>query len=330
MGHDTGTAIPARARDIPSHHYSYSFSEALQQEWTWSEKYAAQPEILAYLNFVADKFDLTRDIQFETAVISAHFNEGSRRWEVRTSAGELLIARFFIPAVGTLSHANIPKFPGASSFQGEVYFTGQWPKDGVDFRGKRVGIIGTGATAMQAIPLIAQEADHLTVFQRTPNFAAPLMNEPMRAEVDREAKQRYTFLRRGAWESFAGVPFERLRPSALADTPAERQAHYEACWQGTPSTRTAADFMQRRSPCSIGNQAETLPFPRPSSVQTYANDPNRKNARADPPQFHGPRPAGRPRPQRPDSGRDAGRFETTPHPRGQSQSIRLTYGSAEL
>jgi len=222
---------PGARCDIPSHHYSYSFSEALQQEWVWSEKYAAQPEILAYLNFVADKFDLARDIQFETAVVSAHFNEDSGRWKVRTSSGELLIARFFIPAVGTLSHANIPKFPGASSFQGEVYFTGQWPKDGVDFRGKRVGIIGTGATAMQAIPVIAEEANHLTVFQRTPNFAAPLMNGPMRPEVDREAKRRYTLLRQQAWESFAGVPFDRLRPSALADSPAERQAHYEACWQ---------------------------------------------------------------------------------------------------
>ncbi|KAI3603364.1 Cyclohexanone monooxygenase [Cupriavidus necator H850] len=222
---------PGARCDIPSHHYSYSFSDELQQEWTWSEKYAAQPEILAYLNFVAQKFDLKRDIQFETSVVSAHFNEASRLWVVRTSAGEELKARFFIPAVGTLSHANIPKFPGASSFGGEVYFTGQWPKNGVSFAGKRVGIIGTGATAMQAIPLIAEEAAHLTVFQRTANFAAPLMNEPMQAEVDRQAKADYADLRSQAWESFAGVPFARLRPSALADSADEREAHYEACWR---------------------------------------------------------------------------------------------------
>lgn len=222
---------PGARCDIPSHHYSYSFSDELQQEWVWSEKYAAQPEILAYLNFVAEKFDLARDIQFETTVKSAHFNERDRKWEVQTSTGELLRAQFFIPAVGTLSHANIPKFPGASSFGGETYFTGQWPKNGVDFRGKRVGIIGTGATAMQAIPLIAEQAEHLTVFQRTPNYAAPLMNGPVPAGLDREAKAKYAELRQQAWDSFAGVPFERLRPSALQDSPAERHAHYEACWQ---------------------------------------------------------------------------------------------------
>ncbi|ANB73723.1 cyclohexanone monooxygenase [Paraburkholderia phytofirmans OLGA172] len=221
---------PGARCDIPSHHYSYSFSEELQQEWTWSEKYAAQPEILAYLNFVANKFDLFRDIHFQTAITSAIYDEASAKWTIQTSAGKRILAKFFIPAVGTLSHANIPKFKGHDSFRGDVYFTGHWPKEGVNFKGKRVGIIGTGATAMQAIPLIAEEALHLTVFQRTPNYAAPLMNAPMDPVLDQQAKAMYPELRRQAWDSFAGVPFERLKPSALEVTHNERVAHYEACW----------------------------------------------------------------------------------------------------
>ncbi len=222
---------PGARCDIPSHHYSYSFSEELQQEWTWSEKYAAQPEILKYLNYVAEKFDLLRDIQFNTRVKSAHFDEKSGRWHIETDKGHTLSARYFIPAVGNLSDASIPAFEGQGSFRGDVYMTARWPKGGVDFRGKRVGIVGTGATAMQAIPLIAQEAEHLTVFQRTPNYGAPLMNEPMDPEVDRQVKANYPELRRQAWESLAGVPFDKLRPSALSDTPEQRRAHYEDCWQ---------------------------------------------------------------------------------------------------
>jgi cyclohexanone monooxygenase len=221
---------PGARCDIPSHHYSYSFSDDLQQEWTWSEKYAAQPEILDYLNFVAEKLDLRRNIQFNTRVTAAHYDEGRQRWLVKTDSGREISARFFIPAVGTLSDANIPKFTGHGSFAGEVHVTGRWPKEGVNFAGKRVGIIGTGATAMQAIPVIAEQAAHLTVFQRTPNYAAPLVNEPMDLEVDRQAKAGYAELRRAAWDSFAGVPFARLKPSALADTPQQRRDHYEACW----------------------------------------------------------------------------------------------------
>src|SRR5574337_1324404 len=221
---------PGARCDIPSHHYSFSFSEELQQEWTWSEKYAAQPEILKYLEYVAAKFDLLGDIQFNTRVTGAHYDEGRQRWRVTTDAGREISARFFIPAVGTLSDANIPKFKGHGSFSGETYVTGRWPKEGVNFAGKRVGIIGTGATAMHSIPVIAEDAAHLTVFQRTPNYAAPLLNGPIDPEVDRQAKANYAELRRQAWDSFAGVPFARLKPSALADTPQQRRAHYEACW----------------------------------------------------------------------------------------------------
>jgi cyclohexanone monooxygenase len=222
---------PGARCDIPSHHYSYSFSEELQQEWTWSEKYAAQPEILSYLNHVAQRFDLLKDITFQSRVVAAHYDEASQRWLIDTDAGEHVSAKYFIPAVGTLSSANIPKFKGHGSFKGDVYFTGQWPKDGVDFTGKRVGIIGTGATAMQAIPLIAEQAAHLTVFQRTPNYAAPLVNAPMDAGSDQQAKNNYRGLRQQAWETFAGVPFNNLKPSALQDTAEQRQAHYQSCWE---------------------------------------------------------------------------------------------------
>lgn len=221
---------PGARCDIPSHHYSYSFSPEIEQEWTWSEKYAAQPEILKYLEFVAKKLNLLPDIQFNTRVISAHFNDVEQRWIIKTNDEQEISAKYFIPAVGTLSDANIPEFKGHGQFKGKVYVTGRWPKEGVSFSGKRVGIIGTGATAMQAIPVIAEEAAHLTVFQRTPNYGTPLRNEPMDPEIDRSVKKKYRELRKQAWDAFAGVPFDRLKPSALDDSPEQRRAQYDACW----------------------------------------------------------------------------------------------------
>lgn len=222
---------PGARCDIPSHHYSYSFSKEVQQEWNWPEKYSTQSDILKYLEFVAEKFDLRKDITFETRVVSAKFNDDNNQWIVKTNKGETYSAKYFIPAVGTLSAANIPKFEGHGSFKGDVYFTGQWPKNGVDFKGKRVGIIGTGATAIQVIPIVAEEAKHLTVFQRTPNYAAPLRNEVMTKEEDARIKANYNEIRRQSWDSFAGVPFPKLRESALDDTKEERLAHYEDLWE---------------------------------------------------------------------------------------------------
>jgi cyclohexanone monooxygenase len=222
---------PGARCDIPSHYYSYSFSEELQQEWNWSEKYSAQPEILKYLDYVADKFDLRKNIHFSTRVTAAHYDDNTRRWQIEADDGRYLGARFFIPAVGNLSDANIPVYKGQESFGGEVYLTSRWPAETVDFSGKRVGIIGTGATGMQVVPVVAEEALHLTVFQRTPNYAAPLVNEPMDPEVDRAVKANYAEIRRKAWDSFAGVPFDMLKPSALADTPEQRRAQFETCWR---------------------------------------------------------------------------------------------------
>jgi len=222
---------PGARCDIASCDYSYSFSEELQQEWTWPEKYPAQPDILAYLEHVAERFDLKRSFQFDTRVIRADFDERSNRWRIETAHGTRFVAKYFIPATGVLSEGNVPEFKGRENFAGRNCFTGRWPKGGVDFSGKRVGIIGTGATAMQAIPIIAEQAAHLYVFQRTPSFGVPLQNEPMSAEEDRRIKAAYPRIRRAARASFGGLSLLEARPSALADSPAERRAHYESRYQ---------------------------------------------------------------------------------------------------
>lgn len=221
---------PGARCDIPSMDYSYSFSDELQQEWEWSEKYASQPEILAYLEFVAKKFDLNKDIRFSTRVIGADYNETDHRWHLSTDDGKALTARFLISGVGALSTAAVPDIEGIDSFEGQSLNTSSWPGEGADLAGKRVGIIGTGATAVQVIPIVAEEAAHLTVFQRTPPFAAPLLNRPLGREEQNEIKARYKQIREDSWNAFAGVPFYNVRPSAIADTPEQRREHYEDCW----------------------------------------------------------------------------------------------------
>ncbi|HUA52437.1 MAG TPA: NAD(P)/FAD-dependent oxidoreductase, partial [Candidatus Sulfotelmatobacter sp.] len=167
---------PGARCDIESMQYSFSFSEALDQEWDWSERYAPQPEILAYANHVADRFDLRRDIVFDTRVTAAEFDAATARWRIGTDRGDRVTARFCIMAVGCLSAPNRPAFAGLEDFQGAVYHTGEWPQEGVDFTGLRVGVIGTGSSAIQSIPIIARQAAALTVFQRTPNYSVPAWN----------------------------------------------------------------------------------------------------------------------------------------------------------
>ena len=173
---------PGARCDSESYYYSFSFDEELQQEWAWSERYAGQAEILRYLNHVADRFDLRRDIVFDSRVSAAVFHSDRNTWTVTADTGARYAARFFITAVGCLSAANIPEIPGLDEFEGDWYHTGQWPHEKVDFTGKRVGIIGTGSTGIQAIPVIAAEAQHLTVFQRTPNYSIPARNRPLRSD----------------------------------------------------------------------------------------------------------------------------------------------------
>ncbi len=222
---------PGARCDIESMEYSYSFSDELQQEWRWSERYAAQPEILRYVNHVADRFDLRRDIQFETRVTTAAFDEATNRWVIQTDDGARLSAQFCIMAVGCLSVAQVPDFAGLDSFTGARYHTGHWPHAGVDFTGQGVGIIGTGSSGIQSIPVIARQAAHLFVFQRTPNFAIPAWNAPLDPEYERQMKANYAETRRLERESRAGFIVERNEQSALLATPEEREREYAARWQ---------------------------------------------------------------------------------------------------
>jgi cyclohexanone monooxygenase len=196
---------PGARCDVESLDYSYSFSKDLEQQWTWSERYPVQPEILKYAQHVADTFDLRKDIQFETRVSSARFDDVAECWRVTTDKGDQVSADYCIMATGCLSTWRIPEFAGRESFRGETYHTGNWPHEGVDFSGKRVAIIGTGSSAIQAIPKIAAQAEHLTVFQRTANFSLPAGNRPLKEGEDEAYKARYDEIREAARHSPGGL-----------------------------------------------------------------------------------------------------------------------------
>ena len=182
---------PGARCDVPSIEYSFSFSSELQQEWQWTEVMAAQPEILDYANHIAERFELRNDIEFSTSVTSAHFEEVEQRWHVKTDSGNEYAARFCIMATGCLSVPNTPQISGADDFAGDVFHTGNWPAEGVDFSKRRVGIIGTGSSAIQSIPVIAEQAEHLTVFQRTPNYTMPAHNRPLSDDFRKQAIKNY-------------------------------------------------------------------------------------------------------------------------------------------
>src|SRR5215212_8433245 len=169
---------PGARCDVESMDYSYSFCDELQQEWRWTERYASQPEILRYIEHVADRFDLRRDIQLDTRVSAARFDEAANRWQIETDRGDHVSAHFCIMATGCLSAPQVPTFPGLESFAGAIYQTSHWPHTEVDFAGQCVGVIGTGSSAIQSIPIIARQAASLVVFQRTPNFSVPAWNRP--------------------------------------------------------------------------------------------------------------------------------------------------------
>jgi cyclohexanone monooxygenase len=224
---------PGARCDVESMEYSYGFDEELQQEWEWSERYAPQPEILAYARHVAERYDLRRDIRFDTRVTSAAFDEASSTWTVTTDRGSPIVARFVVMATGCLSAANIPAIDGAGSFAGPSYHTGRWPHEGVDFTGQRVGVIGTGSSAVQSIPLIAEQAAHLTVFQRTPTYTVPAWNGPLDPAERAEIKADYAGLRAAnrLTASAFGARQPRNDVSALSVSAEERQAEYERRWK---------------------------------------------------------------------------------------------------
>ena len=200
---------PGARCDFESDYYSYSFNDEIQQEWGWTERYAPQPEILRYANFVADKLDVRRDIELNTTVERAVWDEASDTWTVSCDTGATARARYLISGTGILSVPSTPKFEGMDTFKGKIYHTGDWPHEGVDFTGLRVGVIGTGSSAIQSIPLIAEEAAQVTVFQRTATFTVPAANRPITENERRATKRSYTQLRAQARRSQTGVLIEQ-------------------------------------------------------------------------------------------------------------------------
>ncbi len=292
---------PGARCDVESHDYSYSFSPELEQEWRWSERYATQPEILRYVDHVADRFDLRRDIKLNTQVLTADLYEPTNTWTVGTDTGDSWTAKYVIMAVGQLSKTKAPRLAGEALFGGDIHHTAEWPHEGVDFTGKRVGVIGTGSSGMQAIPIIASEAAHLTVFQRTPNFSVPACNADITDAEDAAVKADYAARRQQARNSPSGLGFVPNKQSALDVDEAQRQATYEAAYErlgfgfalayydillNTAANDTAADFIRAKI-AGLVRDPETLkkltptdhPFAakRPSVDSGYFETFNRDN-----------------------------------------------------
>ena len=222
---------PGARCDVESMQYSYSFDDELQQEWNWSERYAPQPEILNYANHVSDRFNLRSDIQFDTRVDRAEFDESANTWSVTTSDGNTVTAKHVVLATGCLSNAKMPDIKGLGDFKGKVYHTGHWPHEPVDFTGLRVGVIGTGSSGIQSVPVIAEQASHLTVFQRTANFSIPARNAALTDEERDWFRSNYREIRRIAREEMRnGIVQEVPDRGALDDGDNERRAKFEARW----------------------------------------------------------------------------------------------------
>jgi cyclohexanone monooxygenase len=254
---------PGARCDIESLEYSYSFSDELQQQWHWPERYAAQPDILRYIEHVADRFDLRRHITLNTRVTGMAYDDGSGLWTVTTDTGETVRSRFCVMASGNLSLPRIPDFPGLKTFKGRVYHTGLWPHEPVDFSGQRVGVVGTGSSGIQVIPKVAEQAAHLTVFQRTANFSVPAVNRPMDPEAERARKADYARWRRLALTTGFGIAgYEPPVKTVYEDPPAERDRSYEKQWgvggniaflsaykdmlTDATANETAGDFVRRK------------------------------------------------------------------------------------
>jgi cation diffusion facilitator CzcD-associated flavoprotein CzcO len=292
---------PGARCDVESYDYSYSFSPELEQEWRWSERYATQPEILRYINHVADRFDLRKDILLNTRMMKAAFDEVTGRWAVSSEDGRHWSAQLLVMCVGQLSTTKSPDYPGQAAFRGQIYHSGVWPKEKIDFKGKRVAIIGTGSSGMQMTPVIAREAKHLTVFQRTANYSIPAANAPVGDDEDRAVKANYKARREQARNSPTGLGFVPNKQSALDATPEEREKVYEAAWNrlgfgfalayhdlllSKPANDTAADFVRRKIGAIVKDpvvrekllpQGHPLAARRPSVDSGYFDAFNRDN-----------------------------------------------------
>ena len=221
---------PGARCDVESMQYSYSFDAELQQEWHWPEKFSAQPDILAYANHVADRFDLRKDIDFDVEVKAAHFNETTRRWRIETDKKDKITAQFLVMATGCISTAQTPNIEGLDNYQGNTYHTGNWPHEKIDFTGQRIAVIGTGSSGIQAIPVLAEEAAHVTVFQRTPNYSIPSQNEPMTSDYEASWKEKYPTLREEMRYTGHGSMKDLNDKSAMSVDEEERQETYKKRW----------------------------------------------------------------------------------------------------
>ena len=236
---------PGARCDVESLDYQFSFSDELLHEWKWSERYPRQDELLAYLNHVADRFELRPEIQLDTRVTRAAFDEATNRWTVETDQGDQVSAAYVVMATGCLSAARVPAFEGLDTFQGQWHHTGAWPDEGVDFTGKRVAVIGTGSSGIQSIPVIAEQAEELLVLQRTANYSVPAFNRPLTAQAEKEGVEHFAERRKFTQESFLGLSVPGNDKSALEVAPEERQALYEERWQmgGLPMYGAFIDIM---------------------------------------------------------------------------------------
>jgi cation diffusion facilitator CzcD-associated flavoprotein CzcO len=224
---------PGARCDVESVDYSYSFDEDLQDTWTWSERFAAQPELLAYLEHVADRFELRRHYRFDTEVVGGQFDSSGGGWSVRTAGGSVHTGRFLLCATGCLSALNRPDIAGVDEFGGAVYYTAEWPPDEPDFRDKHVGVIGTGSSGIQAIPIIAAQAEALVVFQRSPNYSVPMPNRPWSADDIQRIRQEYPARRRKSAYAPAGTPHtSNTRPAAETDARERTEALAQRWAQG--------------------------------------------------------------------------------------------------
>ena len=239
---------PGARCDSESYVYCFSFSKELLQDWNWSGKYPEQPEILSYLNHVADRFDLRRNIRLNTRVTSAKFFENGNYWQIETDQGDRTTARFLITGIGCISTGNVPDIAGLDSFEGDWYHTGSWPHEKVDFAGKRVGVIGTGSSGVQAIPVIAEQAEHLAVFQRTPQYTIPARHENVdRRFIEEDVKPYYDEIWEKARWSKAGFPADYSELSALEVSAEERLQTYETLWDRGGTTFLYGTFKDIRT-----------------------------------------------------------------------------------
>lgn len=266
---------PGARCDVESLQYSYSFDKNIEQEWTWSERFATQPEILRYAKFVADRLDLRKDINFGVRITSGRFDERTNQWVLETDAGTPIHARMVITAVGCLSSSNLPQIQGIDDFEGQTLHTADWPLGGVDFTGKRVAVIGTGSSAIQAIPEIARQAAQLTVFQRTPNFSVPARNQPLSPETVQWWKQNYPSLRKKARETMrSGTIYDLPEKPAIGTDPKEVRAELEARWEkgGANFAYAFSDFIH-----DINANAIAAEFVR-DKIREIVDDPETADA----------------------------------------------------